>query len=215
MPKDGFWKQDFYGRDFDVNKNVLIPRPESEMIIDAVLNLAGKPYLPGVAPNAAEIRDDITIVDVGVGSGCLAITLKLELPRATVVGCDISEEALAVARRNAAKFGAEVELVQSDLLENIKCKPDIIVANLPYVNEEWEWLDHETLAREPRLALFAENKGLAVIFRLIAELPKSARFVILEADPCQHADIAEYAKKHGLVLKGVRGFVLVFGRVAH
>ncbi len=207
--KDGFWKVDFYGRDFLINKNVLIPRPESEMIVDAVLNLAGKTYLPGVIPSAAEVGDKVKVLDVGTGSGCLAITLKLALPRARVVGCDISEKALAVARKNAEMLGAEVEFVYSDLLENVDFAPEIIVANLPYVDENWDWLDLETLAKEPRLALFAEDGGLRVIFRLIEELPRSVKYLVLEADPCQHAEIIEFAKKRDLTLKEIRGFALV------
>lgn len=201
--------KDFYGRDFVITPDVLIPRPETEMIIDAVLNLAGKPYLPGVKPSEAKLPEDITIVDVGTGSGCIAVTLKLELPKATVVATDVSEEALKVARKNAEELGAEVEFVKSDLLDDIKLKPDLVVANLPYVDENWEWIDKEALSKEPALALYADNGGLALIYKLINQAAeRGIKHLILEADPCQHERIVDYAKKKGLGLAETRGFTL-------
>ena len=203
--------QDFYGRDFKVTSDVLIPRPETEMIVDAILNLVGKPYLPGVKPSAAKFPEDLTIVDVGTGSGCIAITLKLELPEAKVMGVDISEGALKVARENAKKYEADVELIKSDLLGAVDFQPDLVVANLPYVDENWEWIDKEALSKEPSLALYAEDGGLALIKKLIDQVTeRKIKHLILEADPCQHERIQEYAKKKGLTLSETRGFILYF-----
>ena len=84
----------FYGRDFVITPDVLIPRPETEMMVDAVLNLVGKSYLPGVKPSRAVFPDDLTIVDVGTGSGCIAISLKLEFPEAKIIATDISSQAV-------------------------------------------------------------------------------------------------------------------------
>ena len=97
----------FYGRDFEINSDVLIPRPETEMMVDAVLNLAGKVYLPGVKPTPRVLPENFNILDVGTGSGCIAITLALELPEAKVTACDISKKALVVAKKNAKKLGAD------------------------------------------------------------------------------------------------------------
>ena len=200
---------DFYGREFVITPDVLIPRPETEMLVDMVLSLVGKPYLPGVKPGAAVLPQDLTILDVGTGSGCIAVTLKLELPEARVITSDVSEKALTVARENAKRLSADVEFAQADLMDGINTQPDIVVANLPYVDENWEWLDKEALAKEPRLALYAEDGGLALIKRLIDRVAeRNIRHLILEADPCQHEQIAEYAKEKGLALRETRGFIL-------
>lgn len=200
---------DFYGREFIVTPDVLIPRPETEMMIDAVLNLMGKPYLPGVRPSEPKLPEDLTIVDVGTGSGCIAITLKKELPEAQVVASDISRKALKVARENASRLEADVRFVESDLLSRIKIKPDLVVANLPYVDRNWEWLDHDSLSKEPEIALYAEEHGLELIKKLIDQVAqKNINHLILEADPCQHEEIAKYAKRHGMSAHETRGFII-------
>ena len=199
----------FYGREFNVNPDVLIPRPETEMIVDAVLNLVGKPYLPGVRPSEARLPRDLTIVDVGTGSGCIAVTLKLELPEAIVVASDVSEKALVVAKENAERLGAEVEFVQADLLDDAIITPDLVVANLPYVDKNWDWIDKKALSKEPSLALYAEDGGLAKIKRLIDQVTeRGIKHLILEADPSQHQSIINYADKKGLTLGETRGFAL-------
>ena len=202
-------KQDFYGRDFIVTPDVLIPRPETEMIIDTVLNLVGKPFLPGVKPSEPKLPEDITILDVGTGSGCIAITLDLLLPQAKIVATDVSDKALKIAQKNASELGAEVEFLQSDLLKNVKVKPDLIVANLPYVDENWDWIDKEALSKEPALALYAKDGGLELIFKLIDQVAeRGVHHLVLDADPCQHERITSYAKKKGLALRETRGFIL-------
>ena len=200
---------DFYGRDFIVTPDVLIPRPETEMMVDMVLNLAGKPYLPGVKPGKAVLPNNMTILDVGTGSGCVAVSLKLELPQATVVASDISRKALTVARENARILGADVEFIQADLMDGISIQPDVVVANLPYVDENWEWIDKEALSAEPSLALYADDGGLKLIKRLIDQVAeRGIRHLILEADPCQHEQIEEYANKKSLTINETRGFIL-------
>ncbi len=199
----------FYGYDFIITPDVLIPRPETEMIVDMVLSLAGKPYLLGVKPSEAVLPEDMTILDVGTGSGCVAVSLKLKLPKATVVASDVSEKALAVARENATRLGADVEFVQGDLLDRIVAQPDIVVANLPYVDENWEWIDKEALGKEPSLALYAEDGGLALIKRLIDQVTeRGIRHLVLEADPCQHERIAKYAEEKDLAVNQTQGFIL-------
>ena len=187
----------------------------TEMIIDAVLNLAGKPYLPGVRPSENKLPKHPKILDIGTGSGCLAITLKLELPKAEVSALDISEKALKVAEKNADNLGAKVyPLIISDLLENVKFTPDntpdVIVANLPYVDKTWDWLKLD-LKKEPELALFAEDGGLYLIKKLIRNLENiKIKYLILEADPCQHEEIKKYALNFNLEHVETRNFILVF-----
>ena len=207
--KEGY--QDFYDRDFIVTPDVLIPRPETEAIIDAVLNLVGKPFLPGVRPSDAKLPQDISILDVGTGSGCIAITLALELPKAKVTATDISEAALKIAQKNATKFGVSTPLIISNLLENVKFTPDVIVANLPYVDQNWDWLDKKALSYEPATALYAEDSGLKLIKRLLDQAGKrQIKYLVLESDPSQHGKIADYASTKQYGLLETRDFVQVF-----
>lgn len=205
----------FYGRGFIVTPDVLMPRPETEQIIDKVKSLAGLPILPGVKPGKNVLPKNPKILDVGTGSGCIGVTIKKELKDAIVTGVDIDESALEIAGKNAQKFNADITLKQSDLLENCPEKYDIIIANLPYVDPDWGWLDKEALSKEPDLALYAEDHGLALIKRLITEIKEKPSYLILEADPCQHQEIIEFAEKNGFQHTETRGFILTFSPYTH
>lgn len=199
--------QDFYGRDFLVTPEVLIPRPETEAIIDIVKSLAGKSIFQGVKAPAPKIKETAKILDVGTGSGCIAITIKKELPPTTVTGVDIEIGALEIAEKNAKKLDADVEFKESNLLENIHENYDIIIANLPYVDPEWDWLDKEALSIEPKIALYANDGGLELIKKLINQA--NSTYLILEADPCQHKKIVNYAKQK-YTLEKTQGYTLLF-----
>lgn len=148
--------QPFYGRIFRVTTDVLIPRPESELIIDQIK----ADFVAHAQP---------LIVDVGTGSGCLAITTALELPHSQVIALDISDKAIAIAKVNAQTLGANnVRFVQGDLLQplaNPSRLADAIIANLPYLPQEEIDASPTTneLAFEPQLALLAQDQGLALI----------------------------------------------------
>ena len=183
--------KEFYGRPFKVTPAVLIPRPESEAIIE---------MLKEILPNTKALLRGITrLVDVGSGSGNLGITAKLEFPELDVTLLDLSRHALNVASVNAEALHANVDVIKSDLLASYVFKPDIIIANLPYVDESWE-RSPET-EHEPGEALFAHDGGLLLIKKLINEssdrLPQHG-LLLLEADPEQHTTILTYAKKNGL-----------------
>ena len=105
--------KDFYGRELYITKDVLIPRPETEQIIDTVLSLAGKPFLPGVRATKRVLKKHPIILDVGTGSGCIAITLALEIPEAKVYASDISEQAIKVAQKNASRLNAPINTIIS------------------------------------------------------------------------------------------------------
>ena len=198
----------FYGRDFYVNEDVLTPRPETEQLIDIVLSLAGKPFLPGVKPATRVLPSNPRIVDVGTGSGCIAITIAKELPGAHVTAVDISEQALDVAQKNASLHGVDPNIfIISYLLTNVKFTPDLIVANLPYVDPTWPWLDKAALKTDPDIALYAKDHGLALIKELIDT--SYSKYLILEADPCEHQAIIDYASKKYQHLK-TTGFALLF-----
>lgn len=196
--------KDFYGRSFSVSPATLIPRPESETMIDLLKDFARQPELP-LSPNAPKL------VDVGTGSGCLGITAKLELPELDVTLIDTSRHALTVAENNARRLQADVTLLRSDLLRKFPFEASYILANLPYVGEDWE-VSPETRF-EPSEALYAKKDGLAVIFRLLEEAPSrlSANgIVFIEADPRQHEAIIRKAYEQGFALSARRGFILAF-----
>lgn len=182
-------KKEFYGRDFVVNKNVLIPRPDSEIIIDIIKDLDYSQF-PTAKPS---------LIDIGSGSGCLGITAALEVPYLNVTLTDVSKKALKIARKNAKSYKKSIIVKHSDLLSNVQEQHDIIVANLPYLSDNWPLAPE--LNFEPSLALTTKDKGLHLIKRLLKHHktvthPKSV--IILEAAPVQHKLIIEYAKQHSL-----------------
>ncbi|MDR1970088.1 MAG: peptide chain release factor N(5)-glutamine methyltransferase [Candidatus Nomurabacteria bacterium] len=190
-------KKEFYGREFVVTPNVLIPRPETEQVIEIVKKLFRKDSQP-------------IILDVGTGSGAIAITLALELPDAQIFASDINDQALSVTKQNAKTLGAKVNFIKSDLLQNICNKKfDIIVANLPYVARDWK-TSPET-AYEPEIALFADDGGLKFIKKLLRQTPEHLNpdgFLVLELDPRQSEDVKKIASKYGFVVADEQPFSL-------
>lgn len=176
-------EREFFGRPFLVTPSVLIPRPETELVVEAALE-----RLP-------ETGGTPLVVDAGTGSGCLAITIALERPRARVIATDISERALDVARANAARLGAgRVEFRHASLLEGVD-RADLIVANPPYVaGRDRASLPREVAAFEPHEALFGGQDGFEVIGRL---LPAAARvlaargWLVMEIGAGQADDVAQ------------------------
>lgn len=210
--KEGY--ADFYGRNFLVTPAVLIPRPETEAIIDIVKSLAGKPILPGVKAPTPTIAENAKILDVGTGSGCIAVTLKKELPSAQVTGVDIDRSALEIAEKNAKNHEAKVTFAKSDLLADVKETPDVLVANLPYVDKDWDWLDKAALSYEPAIALYADDHGLELIKRLIAQATeRKIAHIILEADTYEHQTIQEVIPD-GYELAKTSGFILYIRRMS-
>jgi len=150
--------KEFWSIPIEVTPSVLVPRPETEGLVEKVLELS--------------TREAETIVDVGTGSGCIAIALAKELPRAEIHAVDISERALRVARRNAARHKARrIEFHRSDLLSAFRGtgrKFDFIVSNPPYIARgEWDGLPADVRDFEPRRALLAGESGLELIERLV------------------------------------------------
>lgn len=154
-------EREFWGLAFEVTPAVLIPRPETELIVEAALDLA-------------PMRDArIEILDVCTGSGCVAISIAHERPRAAVLATDISDAALTVARRNAARHGVadRVRFMRTDLLQNVSGQFDVIVANPPYVRTgDRNGLQPE-VREEPAVALYSGPNGLDAIVRLVREAP--------------------------------------------
>ena len=174
--------QEFWGMDLIVTPAVLIPRPETEHVIETVLEI----QTSGVRPQTSDQIDPevrgpgyrLRIVDVGTGSGCIALALAKQLPHAEIHATDISPDALEVARANAARHQLErrIRFHQTDLLEGLRGDFDFVVSNPPYVGEsEEDQVQLEVRKFEPRNAVFAGPKGTEVIARLIPQARKILR----------------------------------------
>ncbi len=165
----------FYGRHFLVDKRVLIPEVETAELIDHVKDAV---LLP--------LDQDFSILDVGTGSGNLAITLALELKAKNVLAVDIDHDALAVAQKNSQRLSAmQVRFMKSDLLANVNGRFDLIVSNPPYVKTDETDIDDQVLNFEPHKALFAGQDGLDIYRRLIPQMTmhlKADGYAILEMD---------------------------------
>jgi release factor glutamine methyltransferase len=157
--------KEFLGMEFEVTRSTLIPRPETETLVELAIDFARGRYA----------GNRITAVDVGAGSGGIAIALACELPNARVIATDISKRALAVARRNAQlhDVAARIEFVEGDVLVPVERRADIIAANLPYVTtEDWLATPPEIREWEPRGALDGGVDGLRCIRRLFRQAPE-------------------------------------------
>lgn len=175
--------QEFYSLEFEVNSEVLIPRPETELLVETALKLVPRDR-------------DILICDVGTGSGCIAITLAHELPRARALAIDVSKGALEVAKRNATRHAVDdrIEFVESDCfaqLNNRRQLFDLIVSNPPYLADaHLEGLQREVRDYEPRQALEAGQDGLDIVRRLLVDASKflsSGGHFVFEVGFDQHA----------------------------
>ena len=154
----------FYGLRFEVNENTLIPRPETEELVEFILKETSNFQLPASSLN---------ILDIGTGTGCIPISLKANLPQANFSAIDVSEQALEVAKRNAASNKAEINFIQANILEVLDLNQnfDIIVSNPPYVrNLEKQEIKKNVLDYEPHLALFVEDTDALLFYRKIAQL---------------------------------------------
>lgn len=201
-------EKEFYGRKFWVRSGVLIPRPETEALIDAIkqLNLSEKPHF----------------LEIGTGSGCIAITLALEYPQSYVLASDISVKALETAERNDIRHEGRIDLVQSNLFQELEMDArehfDVVVANLPYVNKDWNWVDEKNLSYEPANALYARgSNGLSMYRRFFKELYHLRSegdiwtdYIVVEADPCQHQELIKIAEKADFIFLRTEGYALVF-----
>lgn len=156
-------KTSFYGLEFEVNSNVLIPRPETEELVEWIIQ----------SQNLKAESQKIKILDIGTGSGCIAISLAKNLPNAQVFAIDVSEKALATAQKNAKINEVNVTFLLKNILESedLEQQFDIIVSNPPYVRElEKQEIKKNVLDNEPHLALFVDDNDALIFYRKIAEL---------------------------------------------
>jgi release factor glutamine methyltransferase len=188
----------FYGREFAVSPHVLVPRPESETMIDML--------------KALPLPPQARVADIGTGTGCLGITAALELPGAKVDLYDIDGAALVCARRNIRAHKLALDTYQENLLEHAAGRPyDVLLANLPYVPDDYPVND--AARHEPPRALFAGADGLDVYRRFWAQLGSSAHkpaHILTEALPAQHADMQHLARDVGYKPVAANDFIQHF-----
>lgn len=190
----------FYGRFFDVTPNVIVPRPETESFIELLREIRPK-----------------NIIDIGTGSGCLAITAKLELPDAEVTATDTSPKALKIARQNAKRHGVKIKFVEGSLLQPILSTnykiPTTILANLPYVPDGL--VTSPEISREPAEALFSGTDGLDHYRKLWAQakkLSEKPQYILAESLETQHKDMAKLAQAAGYELQNAENLVQLFAK---
>ncbi len=189
----------FFGYQFRVGPEVLIPRPETEELVERILGTF--------------FRDNATykVLDVGTGSGCIPITLQLKKPNWEVYTLDVSSEALAVAKWNAAALGASVHFVQGNFLEHTLWQqwitPDILVSNPPYIaHQEAQEMTVQVLNHEPHLALFPAGDDVLVFYKNLAEYADMAKpaYVFLELNPVFAYEIAHLFTEVGYEVELVK-----------
>ncbi len=180
-------RQEFYGLDFIVSPDVLIPRPETELLVDAALEIA---------------PENARFCEIGIGSGCISTAILREIQTATAIGSDISETALKIARQNAEinLVAERLELVKSNVFENLRAeKFDLIVSNPPYISpEEMPTLQIEVRDYEPLTALTDGRDGLSIIEKIIADAPRfltEKGFLLLEIGHRQSAEVKKMFDK--------------------
>jgi release factor glutamine methyltransferase len=201
--------REFWGLEFEVNTDVLIPRPETEILVEEAITWAR---------GHANCR---RIIDVCTGSGCIAIALALEVLEAEIIATDSSAAALAVARRNALRHGVDsrITFMQTDLLEDLEEAAEVIVSNPPYVpHSDAEGLQPEVAVYEPAAALYGgEGDGLDVVRRLFAAAPKNLAgegHLVIEFGFGQDEQVQEAARQAGWEITRVRNDLQGIPRVA-
>jgi release factor glutamine methyltransferase len=201
-------QREFYGRSFVVSPAVLIPRPETEGLVEAALGLLA-------ADNARPAR----VLDIGTGSGCLAVTVALERPDVEVIATDVSRDALTIARANAARHGvdARVDFRDAAFAGDLVDAADLIVTNPPYVAErERDALSPDVRDYEPSLALFGGNDGLDVIRALVPHAARALRrggWLVMEIGQGQAAAIEDIVRHAGFDWLGTRNDLAGIPRV--
>ena len=178
---------DFYGYTFKVNKNTLIPRFETELLVEKTIKYINKYF-----------NNEIKILDIGTGSGCIAITLNKLLDNSKVTAVDISKNALDVARENNKINNTDVNFIESDVFSNINDKYDVIISNPPYISYDEDIMD-VVYNNEPHMALYADDNGLYFYDKILMECRKYLNdrfFIAFEIGYKQCNDIINIINKY-------------------
>lgn len=179
----------FYGYDFKVNKNTLIPRFETELLVEKTYNYIKKYFN----------KDSIKILDIGTGSGCIAITLNKLLNNGDITGIDISSEALEIAKENNISNNTNVKFIESDIFSNVFDKYDVIISNPPYISYGDTEVMDIVKNNEPHLALYAKDNGLYFYDKIIKDSSKylNDKFIMaFEIGYKQGEDVVKIVNKY-------------------
>ena len=198
-------KTEFFGLPFNINKEVLIPRPETEELVERVIKEVSLIKTYKTDSNETKNEKQLKILDIGTGSGCIAISLKKELPSSKISAIDVSNEALRIAKKNALLNKVDINFIHLDILKtnNLDKLYDVIVSNPPYVRElEKKEMKNNVLNNEPHLALFVDNKNPLSFYNKIAELAKN----FLTKNGQLHFEINQYLGKETVILLAEKGF---------
>lgn len=193
---------EFYGREFTLNEHVLVPRPETEAMIELLKKLPLNP--------------NFTLVDIGCGSGIIGITAKLEIPSSQVFLTDCDVNCITLTFQNSAKLKADITALAGDLLAPVQGETiDVIAANLPYVPDEYTI--NKAAQHEPRLAIFGGDDGLELYRQLFAQINKMKslpKYVLTESLPESHNNLHNVAKNSGYELLESEDFIQVFAKTS-
>ena len=198
-------KTEFFGLPFNINKEVLIPRPETEELVERVIKEVSLIKTYKTDSNETTNEKQLKILDIGTGSGCIAISLKKEIPSSKISAIDVSNEALRIAKKNALLNKVDINFIHLDILKtnNLDKLYDVIVSNPPYVRElEKKEMKNNVLNNEPHLALFVDNKNPLLFYNKIAELAKN----FLTKNGQLHFEINQYLGKETIKLLAEKGF---------
>ena len=198
-------KTEFFGLPFNINKEVLIPRPETEELVEQVLKEVSLTKICKTTTDETTNEKQLKILDIGTGSGCIAISLKKQLPSSKTSAMDVSDEALHIAKKNAVLNKVDINFIHLDILKtnNLDQLYDVIVSNPPYVRElEKKEMKNNVLNNEPHLALFVDNKNPLLFYNKIAELAKN----FLTKNGQLHFEINQYLGKETIKLLAEKGF---------
>jgi release factor glutamine methyltransferase len=198
-------RSEFYGREFYITNGVLVPRPESETMIDLLKNYVRIKNL-----------DNLVIIDIGSGSGALGITASLEMNPAELISIDIENKCNEVTKINAASFGQKIEIINGNLANPIinrgfEDKNIIILANLPYVPNKYEI--NKSAGKEPEIAIFGGEDGLDLYRIMLPELKaikSNTLAVFTESLPFQHDSLMQIAEQSGFKTSNEEDFIIVF-----
>lgn len=191
----------FYGAVFKVNEQVLIPRPETEELVDWIISVCSLRF----SINSFDKENEVSILDIGTGSGCIPITLKKHLPKAEVSTLDVSANAIAVAKENAEQIKVKIKFIEADILTfKSEEKFDIIVSNPPYIRDlEKSDMHNNVLVYEPHLALFVRDENPLIFYKAIADFARTN----LKSNGQLYFEINEYLGDKTVEMLAAKGFI--------
>lgn len=200
--------KEFYGRGFKVSTDVMVPRPETEAMIDMFKQLCAGSLSAGILKENGYVW---RAADIGTGSGAIGITASLEVNNVIIDLIDVSDEALDIARTNVVSFSTANRIIKNDLLKDLPVKYDILLCNLPYVPDQYAV--NRAASFEPRLALFGGHDGLDIYRRLFSQVATRQvipLYILTEALPFSHLALEVIARKAGMRLLKTDNFIQLF-----